>query len=114
MLLVAVPGHHVFKHFQSFSKAVPFRFIPKHWSAESRFANETCPTGPVWSALDSAQQGGIVKAAIYARFSTTDQNCEMRWRNCGSMCYAEAGSWQVSTLIPAGAVPRQAGQSLTG
>jgi DNA invertase Pin-like site-specific DNA recombinase len=34
--------------------------------------------GPVWSALDSAHQGGIVRAAIYARVSTTDQNCEMQ------------------------------------
>ncbi len=41
MLLVAVPGHHLFNNFQTSPKSVSFRFIPKLWSAEICFTDET-------------------------------------------------------------------------
>ena len=41
MLLVAVPGHHRFSSLQTSRLAVSFRFIPKLWSAEICFTDET-------------------------------------------------------------------------
>jgi len=44
--------------------------------------------------LDSAPNGGTMRAAIYARVSTPDQKCEMQLTNCGNTYYAGHGNRQ--------------------
>jgi hypothetical protein len=34
----SVPGHHIFNHLQPVKNAISFRFIPKHWSVETRLS----------------------------------------------------------------------------
>jgi len=64
----------------------------------------------VWRCTRGAW-GRRMKAAIYARVSTSDQNCEMHCGNCGSMPTDADGKSQESTWTAPGVERRQAGRN---
>jgi DNA invertase Pin-like site-specific DNA recombinase len=55
-----------------------------------------------------------MKAAIYARVSTADQNCEMQLGELREYVSRRGWIWQVNTLIRAGVELKQVDLSLTG
>jgi hypothetical protein len=61
MLLVAVPGHHIFNRLQPLQNPISFRFIPKLWSAGIRLRDEL----HLWGWCKASPYHSTGEAGIY-------------------------------------------------